>query len=334
MTAESTGDLIQRAQGGDADAFAELIAPHEAALRAHCYRMLGALTDAEDAVQDALLAAWQGLAGFRGDAALGTWLYRIATTRCLNLIRSRARHEPAPVPRGVTAPAPTRHSEVTWLEPFPDALLAGIADDAPGPEARYESREAISLAFITALQLLPPRQRAVLLLRDVLGYPAGEAAGILGVTPEAVSSALKRARAAVKGQPRTGPEPPAHSCSARERHLAERLTRAYEAGDVDAIIALFTEDAWLRMPPMPLEYQGRELIGEFLRAVAFRDGRTYRLSVTRVNGQLAFRTFLAHTPEPAGLVVLTLASGHCGVQISAMTRFPPSLATRPLPNGE
>jgi RNA polymerase sigma-70 factor (ECF subfamily) len=333
MTAEMAGDLLERARGGDAEAFAELIAPHEAALRAHCYRMLGSLADAEDALQEALLAAWQGLARFRGDAALGTWLYRIATTRCLNLIRSKARRQPAPVPPAILPPAPTRLAEVTWLEPFPDALLAGVADDAPGPEARYESREAISLAFMTAVQLLPPRQRAVVLLRDVLGYPASETAGILGVTEEAVTSALKRARAALKARvptasPQGGRQPQDRQDSPRERRLAERLTRAYETGDIDAIIALFTEDAWLRMPPMPLEYQGRELIREFLRAIVFRDGRTYRLAVTRMNGQLAFETWLAGRDEPAGRLVLTLADAPHGLLISAMTRFPPDAATR------
>jgi RNA polymerase sigma-70 factor (TIGR02960 family) len=317
--------ILERARGGDPEAFRQLVLPHEAGLRAHCYRLLGSLADAEDALQDALLAAWQGLDGFRGEAAIGTWLYRVATTRCLNAIRSRQRRAPAAVPPALAPPMPTRLAEVTWLEPFPDVLLEGIADDAPGPEARYEAREAISLAFVTAVQLLPPRQRAALLLRDVLGYPAREAAGILGVTEEAVTSALKRAREAVRGHRGPGPS------SAQERDLAERLTRAYEAGDVDAIIAMFTDDAWLRMPPIPLEYQGRELIGDFLRTVAFRDGRTYRLVQARVNGQLAFEAFLAGTGEPNGLLVLTLRRDPGGARISAMTRF--KLSSRGLGGG-
>jgi RNA polymerase sigma-70 factor (ECF subfamily) len=186
---------------------------------------------------------------------------------------------------------------------------------APGPEARYEAREAISLAFVTAVQLLPPRQRAVLLLRDVLGFPAREAAQVLGVTEESVTSALKRARATLRAPEQAAQEPG----SSAEKILVERLTAAYQSGDVDAIVALFTDDAWLRMPPMPLEYQGRELIGRFLRAVAFREGRTYRLAQTRANGQLAFEACLLGTGEPNGLLVLTLA----GSRISAMTRFRP-----------
>jgi RNA polymerase sigma-70 factor (ECF subfamily) len=316
-----TADLIDRARGGDGDAFRELITPHVGELRLHCYRMLGSLHDAEDVLQEVLLAAWQGLTGFEGRASVRTWLYRVATTRCLNARRSAARRAPAAPPPGVTPPEPTRRAEVTWLEPYPDALLEGLADAAPGPEARYEAREAISLAFVTAVQLLPPRQRAVLLLRDVLGFPAREAAGILGVTEESVTSALKRARATL----RTQEQPVLQPGSPEETQLAERLTAAYQSGDVDAIVALFTDDAWLRMPPMPLEYQGRDLIGRFLRAVAFRDGRTYRLAGTRVNGQLAFETCLPGADQPNGLLVLTLAAGQAGgaAAISAMTHFRP-----------
>jgi RNA polymerase sigma-70 factor (ECF subfamily) len=329
-----SADLIERARGGDSGAFAELIGPHQAELRAHCYRMLGSLADADDALQDALLAAWQGLQGYRGDASIRTWLYKVTTTRCLNAIRSRSRRSPAPVPPGIAPPAPTRLAEVTWLEPFPDALLTGIADGAPGPEARYEAREAISLAFVTAVQLLPPRQRAALLLRDVLGYSAREAAGILGGTEESVTSALRRARTAVKeSAPPCGQAKPV--TSSVETQLAERLTRAYQAGDVAAIIALFAEDAWLRMPPVPLEYQGRALIGEFLRVVAFRDGRTYRLARTRANGQLAFESYLPAATWPNDLLVLTLtASPGDGAPIAAMTRFrprPPAIPRNGLP---
>ena len=187
---------------------------------------------------------------------------------------------------------------MTWLEPCPDDLLAGLPDAEPGPEARYEAREAISLAFITAVQRLPPRQRAVLILRDVLGFAASEAARVLGATEESVTSALKRARATLRhdAAASTEPPPPAPE-SAREKQLIERLTRAYEAGDVDGIIALFTDDAWLTMPPAPLEYQGHDLIARFLTQIAFRDGRTYRLVLTRANGQLAFGAYL-HAPRP------------------------------------
>ena len=168
-------DLIARARAGDGDAFRQLTEPHRRELQVHCYRMLGSLQDAEDALQDTLLSAWQGLGGFEARASLRTWLYRIATNRCLNALRSASRR-PAQewnIPN-VEPPEPTRLGEVPWLEPFPDALLEGAIGAPPGPEARYEQAESISLAFVTALQLLPPRQVAVLILRDVLGYHASE----------------------------------------------------------------------------------------------------------------------------------------------------------------
>jgi RNA polymerase sigma-70 factor (ECF subfamily) len=315
-----TAELLDLARGGDGEAFRRLVEPYERELQVHCYRMLGSAHDAEDALQEALLAAWQGLGGFEGRASVRTWLYRIATTRCLNARRSARRRQPTALP-GATPPEPTRLGEVTWLEPYPDVLLEGLADVAPGPEARYEAREAISLAFITAVQRLPPRQRAVLILRDVLGFAASETAGILEVTEDSVTSALKRARATLRSGLPAGDEPPPPPGSATEKELIERLTVAYEAGDVEGIIALFTDDAWLTMPPAPLEYQGRKLIGRFLATIAFRDGRTYRLVTTRANGQLAFGAYLNGPPEEAaqanGLLVLTLAGG----RIRAMTRF-------------
>src|SRR5580765_6757050 len=182
-------ELIERAQKGDDEAFRELTDPYRRELQVHCYRMLGALHDAEDALQDTLLAAWQGLGGFEGRSSLRTWLYRVATNRCLNMVRAASRRPQAGWPAPDVEPIePTRLGEVVWLEPYPDALL---------PEARYESSETISLAFITALQLLPPRQRAVLVLRDVLGFHADEVAKMLDATQESVQSALKRARATV-----------------------------------------------------------------------------------------------------------------------------------------
>ena len=243
-----TADLIDLARAGDEDAFRQLVRPYERELQVHCYRMLGSVHDAEDAMQDALLAAWQGLAGFEGRASVRTWLYRVTTTRCLNVRRS-ARRRQGTMPPGPAPPEPTRLGEVTWLEPCPDDLLAGLPDAEPGPEARYEAREAISLAFITAVQRLPPRQRAVLILRDVLGFGASEAARILGSTEESVTSALKRARATLRHDDTASPEPPPAPGSVAEKQLIERLTRAYAAGDVDGIIALFTDDAWLTMPP-------------------------------------------------------------------------------------
>src|SRR6266508_1020055 len=191
-------ELLQRAREGDRDAFAALVEPYRRELQVHCYRMLGSLQDAEDALQEVLLAAWVGLEGFEGRLSVCTWLYRIATNRCLNVLWSSARRlVGAAAPLAVAPPEPSRLGEVPWLQPYPDLLLDGLPDRAPGPEARYESREAISLAFVTAVQLLPPNQRAVLLLRDVLGYRAREVAELLGLTEDAVTSALKRARAAM-----------------------------------------------------------------------------------------------------------------------------------------
>ena len=192
-------DLISRARAGDGDAFRELTEPHHRELQVHCYRMLGSFQDAEDAFQDTLLAAWQGFGGFEGRASLRTWLYRIATNRCLNARRSASRRlaKEWDVP-GVQPPEPTRLGEVVWLEPLPDAFLEGAIDAPLGPEARYEQTESISLAFVTALQLLPPRQLAVLVLRDVLGFRATEVAEMLDSTTESVNSALKRGRASLQ----------------------------------------------------------------------------------------------------------------------------------------
>ena len=323
-----TADLIDLARAGDGEAFRQLVGPYERELQVHCYRMLGSIQDAEDALQDALLAAWQGLGGFEGRASVRTWLYRVTTTRCLNVRRSVRRRQ-GTMPPGPVPPEPTRLGEVTWLEPCPDSLMEGLPDAEPGPEARYEAREAISLAFITAVQRLPPRQRAVLILRDVLGFAASEAARILGSTEESVTSALKRARATLRHDHADPAEPPPAPGSAREKQLIERLTLAYEAGDVDGIIALFSDDAWLTMPPAPLEYQGHDAIARFLRRIAFRDGRTYRLVPTRANGQLAIGAYLRAPAQPEdaqanGLLVLTLS----GDRILAMTRFTSSAFPR------
>ena len=317
-------ELITRARAGDGDAFRQLTEPHRRELQVHCYRILGSLQDAEDALQETFLAAWQGLGGFNERSSLRTWLYRVATNRCLNALRSASRR-----PRmdwsipGVEPLEPTRLGEVVWLQPYPDILLEGSRDDPPGPEARYETSEAISLAFVMALQLLPPRQRAVLVLRDVLGFHASEVADMLDTTVESVTSALKRARATVGrqlGADREREPAPAPN-SPVETELVSRLTRAYETGDVDALVALLTDDVWVTMPPVPLEYQGRALAARFHAAVLFRQDRTYQLVQTRANGQLAFGLYLRDPgggPRHAmGLLVLTLT----GDQIYSMTRF-------------
>jgi RNA polymerase sigma-70 factor (TIGR02960 family) len=286
--------LITRARAGDGDAFRELIEPHRRGLHVHCYRMLGSLQDAEDALQDTLLAAWQGIAGFEGRASIRTWLYRIATNRCLNALRSASRR-PARAwdnPR-VDPPEPTRLGEVPWLEPYPDALLEGANEALPGPEARFEQTEAISLAFVTALQVLPARQRAVLILREVLGYHANEVADMLDTTIESVNSALKRARASLQRRlpPTEEREPPPAPGSPAEQALVAKIAHAYESGHIDALVPLLTADVYTSMPPIPLEYHGRDAVARFLASIS-RPGRTYDLMPTRANGQLAFGVYL------------------------------------------
>src|SRR4051812_18920818 len=249
-------ELIAKAQAGDGEAFRALTEPHRRELQVHCYRMLGSLQDAEDALQDTLVSAWQGLAGFEGRASVRTWLYRIATNRCLDALRAASRR-PAKewdIP-GVDPPEPTRLGEVVWLEPYPDALLDDAIGVPLGPEARYEQTESISLAFVTALQVLPPRQIAVLVLRDVLGFRASEVAEMLDTTGESVTSALKRARATLQRPSATEPAPA--SDSPAEQALVAAFVRAYEAADIDAVVALLTDNVFMSMPPMALEYEGR-----------------------------------------------------------------------------
>jgi RNA polymerase sigma-70 factor (TIGR02960 family) len=323
-------DLIDRARAGDEQAFRELVEPYQHELEVHCYRILGSAQDAEDAMQETLLAAWRSLGGFEQRSSLRTWLYRIATSRSLNALRAASRRPPMEWSnKEVEPPEPTRLSEVAWLEPYPDLLLADLADEAPGPQARYEAREAISLAFITALQLLPPRQRAALILRDVLGFHTSEAAEILQASEQSVASAVKRARATLADQllPGQHEAPPPPPQSPAEQRLVARLTRAFEEGDVDGIVALLTEDAWVTMPPVALEYQGRELAARFFTLV-FRQGRRFRLVATRANGQPAFGVYVRdrHTPvlHANGLIVLTLA----GDRVSTITRFDASVMPR------
>jgi len=312
-------DLIARARAGDGEAFRELTEPHQRELRVHCYRMLGSFQDAEDALQDTLLAAWQGFGGYEQRASIRTWLYRIATNRCLNALRT-TRRRPAKewdVPQ-FQPPEPTRLGEVVWLEPFPDVLMEGAVAVPPGPEARYEQTEAMSLAFVTALQVLPPRQVAVLILRDVLGFHASEVAEMLDSSLESVNSALKRARASLERR-RVTAEPPPAPGSASEEALVSRFVTAYEAADVAALVALLTDDVFMSMPPMPLEYEGRDIVAEFC-ARFLGPGRAFDLVATRANGQFAFGTYLrapSGVSHATGLIVITLA----GDRVSAIIRF-------------
>jgi RNA polymerase sigma-70 factor (ECF subfamily) len=315
-------ELIDRARSGDQRAFERLVEPYRRELQVHAYRMLGSVAEAEDALQETLLAAWQGLRSFEGRASIRTWLYRIATTRSLNMLRSASRRPEANLPPlEVPPPAPTRLGDVVWLEPYPDVLLQDLADTRIGPEARYETREAISLAFVTALQLLPPQQRAVLVLRDVLDFSAREVAGMLNTTEQAVSSALKRARATLQREIPADTAPTPAPSAEVEGELLARLVQAFEDADVDGIVALMAEDAWLRMPPVPLEYQGRELARTFFATVAFRNDRRYRLIPTHANRQPAFGVYLwdpsTQLSRAFGLLVITVS----GDQITAITRF-------------
>jgi RNA polymerase sigma-70 factor (ECF subfamily) len=332
-------ELLERARAGDGEAFRALTDPHRRELQVHCYRMLGSLQDAEDAVQDTLVSAWQALAGFEARASIRTWLYRIATNRCLDALRAASRR-PAKewdIP-GLQVPPPTRLGEVPWIEPYPDALFDDALGVPLGPEARYEQSESISLAFVTALQLLPPRQLAVVVLRDVLGFHADEVAEMLDTTVDSVTSALKRGRASLQVRRATagGPDMVPAPSSPEEQELVAAFTRVYEAADLDALVAMLTDDVFMAMPPIPLEYEGAGVVGEFLAGV-LRPGRRFDLVPTRANGQPAFGTYLREPDgrsRGTGLVVLEVR----GDRVAALTRFeehvlpwfdlPPSITRR------
>jgi RNA polymerase sigma-70 factor (TIGR02960 family) len=318
--ASVTEQTLARARAGDEEAFRELTECYRSELQLHIYRIVGSVQDAEDLLQETLLAAWRGLEQFQGRASIRAWLYRIATNRSLDALRA-SRRRPEGTRRMTEVPEPTRRSEPIWLEPYPDVLLEGIPDEAPGPEARYEIKEAIALAFIVGLQHLPPQQRAVLVLRDVLGYRAGEVAEMLETSEASVHSLLGRARAAFESRlPATGRERAPVPGSRLERDLIGRFAEAVEAGDIDGMVALLTDDAWLRMPPEPHEYQGRDAIGVFLRGREVSRGRL-RLVPTRANDQPAFACYLpsaqTDVARPYAMFVLTLQSD----QISAITWF-------------
>jgi RNA polymerase sigma-70 factor (TIGR02960 family) len=321
-----TTDLITKARAGDSDAFQELIEPHRRELQIHCYRMIGSFQDAEDALQDTLLAAWQGLEGFQARASIRTWLYRIATNTCLNARRSANRRAAKEwnVPE-VKPPEPTRLGEIVWLEPYPDALLEGAINVPLGPDARYAQTEAISLAFVTALQVLPARQRAVLILREVLGYHAEEVADMLDSTVESVHSALKRARTSLRRRlpTTTHREPAPAPGSPSEQAIVAKFVTAWESADLDALVALLTDDVFISMPPMPFEYEGRDVVARFCGSL-FRAGRRFDLVPTRANGQPAFGAYLRAATgirHGIGLYVLTLTAD----RICAMTRFDTSV---------
>lgn len=309
-----TQATLALAQAGDGEAFRELVDPHRRELQAHCYRILGSVQDAEDVLQEALLAAWRSIGQFDG-RSLRAWLYRIATNRSLNYLRGESRR---PQPAGLSGPGAggAEHGwtgDPWWLEPYP-----GDLDDlTSGPEARYDARESIALSFIAGLQRLPPQQRAVLVLRDVLGFSAAETASILDSTPAAVNSAVIRARSVLP----PGPEP--HEVpmpkSPAEAAVVDRFVSAFQSFDLEALVALLTDDARVTMPPEPMELRGPEQIARFLFEV--HHGHEFKFIPTRANGQPALAFYLSDPRSSlwrtAGLIVITLR----GDQIRAMTRF-------------
>jgi RNA polymerase sigma-70 factor (TIGR02960 family) len=319
--------VLERARAGDEQAFSGLVEPFRRELQVHCYRILGSVQDAEDLTQETLLAAWRGLNGLRAEAGLRSWLYAIATNRCLNELRRRGRRPrelPTPPEAPGEPPQPSRMVESIWLEPYPDSSLEGAADPSTAPAARFDSREAIELAFVSALQHLPPSQRAVLVLRDVLGYGAGEVAEIMGTTVPAANGALRRARKRLEEERPAGKRDAApRPRPGVEAELAGRFADAFERGDIDALVALLTEDAQLVMPPQPFEYHGREAIGRFLATVPAGGAlERFRLVPTRANGQPAFACYLREPSGPRmhayGIMVLTVGAGG----ITRITGFP------------
>jgi RNA polymerase sigma-70 factor (ECF subfamily) len=316
-------ELLEAARSGDEEAFARLVEGHRPGLLAYSYEMLGSLHDAEDAVQDALLRAWRGLPRFEGRSSLRAWLYRIATNACLDLIARRPKrvvhleHSPAAdSDRG----SHERGVEPAWVEPFPDEL-GSLEASSEVPEARYEQREAVELAFIVALQHLPARQRAALVLREVFGFSAREVADMLDTTVGSVTNALRRARKAVAERlPEQSQQATLRSLGdKRLRDLVERYVAAWERGDLDAIISMLTEDARFSMPPEPIWYRGRDEIKVFLAESPLRE--RWRFVPVRANGQVAFATYSWDAQEAryraTGLDVLTLR----GARISGVTAF-------------
>jgi RNA polymerase sigma-70 factor (ECF subfamily) len=317
-------ELLDAACSGHEDSFRRLVEPHRAALHAHCYRMLGSLHDAEDALQDALLRAWRGLCGFDGRSGLRRWLYRIATNACLDAIARRPKRvlpiDYATAQSATDGPAGPS-TEPVWLEPYPDEVL-GLEDGYAAPAARYEQREAVELAFVAALQHLPPRQRAVLILREVLGFSAKEVSESLGATVASVNSALQRARKAIDDRlPERSQQATMQSLGdERVREIVEQFVDAFERGDVDAIIAVLAEDATFAMPPYAEWSRGREAIADSWLMPGGPPPRL-RYLPARANAQPALGTYVLDRERnrflPVALDVLTLR----GPQIAGVTAF-------------
>ena len=318
-------ELLDAARRGDDDAFGRLAGPYRSELHAHCYRMLGSATDAEDALQETLLRAWRGLPRFEGRSSVRSWLYKIATNVCLRAIERRPRrvlpvdYGPAADPRdGLAEPV----TEAVWLEPYPDERL-GLGSGLASPEARYEQREGVELAFIAALQHLPARQRAVLILRDVLGFSARETATTLDTTPVSVDSALQRAHKTVDQRlPVRSQQATLRSLNdSALRQIVQRYVTAWERSDVDTVVAMLAQDAKLTMPPLPTWYRGREQVAAFLGGGLLAGATRWHLVPARANGQLAFGVYAwddeTQTFMPRAFDVLTLR----GAQIQEITAF-------------
>ena len=283
-------NLLAAAQRGDELAFGELVGAYRAELTAHCYRMLGSYHDAEDAVQDALLRAWRALPEFEGRSSVRSWLHSIVTNSAIDIARRRARRDLVHTPAVRAGGAPGGLiDEPIWLEPFPDQMVGEIE---PSPEARYEQRESLELAFVIALQHLPPMQRAVLILREVAGFSAQELAGQLGTSVPAVNSALQRARASIQGRlPARSQQATLRSLGdQRIKLLAERYADAIENGDTDGLVSMLTSDATWSMPPYPTWYAGHRAIADFMRDYVF--AVDWRHLATRANGQLAVGCYI------------------------------------------
>jgi RNA polymerase sigma-70 factor (ECF subfamily) len=320
-TSMTERQLLDAACAGDEEAFRRLVEPHRAELHAHCYRMLGSLHDAEDALQEALLRAWRGLCRFEGRSALRRWLYRITTNACLNALARRPKRV-LPIDYGPPADEPgTPLPDPVWLEPYPDETL-GLEDGYATPDARYEQREAVELAFVAALQHLPPRQRAVLVLREVLGFSAKEVSESLGTTVASVNSALQRARKTVDERlPEKSQQATMRSLGdERVREIVQNFVHAFEQGDIDAIVGLLAEDATFEMPPSPTWYRGRDAVADSWLMPGGPPPRL-RYMPTRANGQPALGTYVLEAERsryvPIALDVLTLR----GTQIADITAF-------------
>jgi RNA polymerase sigma-70 factor (ECF subfamily) len=317
-SAMAYGDATMSPTAIDEEAFATLSERHRRELKVHCYRMLGSIEDAEDAVQETLLRAWRKQELFEGRSTLRAWLYRIATNCCLDALERRSRRllPPAIAPPADPLAESFPPSEIPWLEPYPDRLLDEIVDEQAGPPESIVARETIELVFLAAIQHLPPRQRAVLILRDILEWSAREAAEAVGMTTVAANSALQRARATMKQHlpERRLDWSRDAGAQATERSLLDRYVRAWERVDIDSIVALLTEDARVAMPPMAAWFLGREAFGAFLVRHPLRPGAGRHILVpTRANRQPALAVFIAGEgaapPRPIGVEVLRIEDG-------------------------